>query len=98
MKRIVRLVALMFVFGLLFFTPAHAVTPGGPDQGRCESDCRRVHEARMLRIIESYQQSGNFSQYSADTKKAISGLQKCLRQCSMAPSSANVIQRDIKKK
>ena len=97
MKRIFRLAALMFLFGLFFIYPAYAVTPGGPDQARCQSDCRRVHEARMLAIIEAYQQGGNFSTYNSATKKAIADLQKCLRQCSMAPSSANVIQRDIKK-
>ena len=95
MKRIFGIAALMFLFGLFFLYPVQAFTPGGPDQARCESNCRNIHEAHMLGIIGTFQQTGNVDKYRSDTKKAIANLQKCLGQCRLAPISAKPIKKDI---
>jgi len=97
MKRIFGIAALMFLFGLFFLYPAHAVTPGGPDQARCENNCRNIHEAHILGIIGTFQQSGNVDKYRSDTKAAIAALQKCLRRCNLLPISAKPIKKDINK-
>lgn len=65
-----------------------AFTPGGPGEGRCRSECMKVHKARMAAIMDDY---GHTDEYREKVLEAVQELHECEQNC----TQGSTINSDI---